>query len=66
MNAATGLCRGCWRTLEEIASWGALGDADKLLVWRRIRARKTQHASGFQDPADDAQQAPGSALNAGD
>ena len=66
MNAATGLCRGCWRTLEEIGSWSALGDADKLQVWRRIRVRRTQDASGSQDLADDVQHDPGSALKARD
>ena len=66
MNAATGLCRGCWRTLEEIGSWSALGDADKLLVWRRIRVRKAQDASGSPGLADEVQHGPGSALKARD
>lgn len=41
MDPASGLCRGCWRTLDEIAGWGQLGDADKLLIWGRIEARQT-------------------------
>ena len=40
MSQATGLCQGCWRTLDEIAAWGTLSDADKLLVWRALRSRK--------------------------
>jgi len=26
---ATGYCEGCHRTIEEIANWGALGDAER-------------------------------------
>lgn len=66
MNPATGLCRGCWRTIEEIGSWSALGDDDKLLVWQRIRARKTQYAPSVPDLAEDAQQSPGRALQSRD
>jgi predicted Fe-S protein YdhL (DUF1289 family) len=27
---AQGLCAGCLRTLDEIASWGTMGDAERL------------------------------------
>ncbi len=40
MDEASGLCRGCQRTLDEIAAWSALSDAEKLRVWKRIRARR--------------------------
>jgi predicted Fe-S protein YdhL (DUF1289 family) len=40
MDPASGLCRGCWRTLDEIAGWGSLADADKLQIWGRIEARQ--------------------------
>lgn len=39
MNAASGLCDGCLRTLDEIAAWGALGDEAKREVWQRIAQR---------------------------
>ena len=39
MDGATGLCRGCFRTLDEIAAWSTLGDTGKRDVWRRIVAR---------------------------
>jgi predicted Fe-S protein YdhL (DUF1289 family) len=39
MDAATGLCEGCLRTLDEIAAWGSLGDGDRRAVWRRIEQR---------------------------
>lgn len=33
------LCRGCARTVDEIACWSSMSDADKLRVWRLIRLR---------------------------
>lgn len=45
MDAATGLCEGCRRTIDEIAAWGSLDDDGKRAVWRRIEARRS-HASG--------------------
>lgn len=41
MAAATGLCQGCLRTLDEIAAWSTLDDAGKRTVWARIEARAT-------------------------
>ena len=32
MNSTTELCLGCFRTLDEIASWGRMADASKLQV----------------------------------
>ena len=40
MNPATALCSGCYRTVEEIAGWGQLGDAERLVIWARIEARQ--------------------------
>ena len=43
MDPSTDVCEGCFRTLDEIAAWGRMGDADKRAVWglieRRIRER---------------------------
>ncbi|MDP2067171.1 MAG: DUF1289 domain-containing protein [Burkholderiaceae bacterium] len=39
MHAATGLCTGCLRTLEEISIWGQLDDTGKRVIWRDIAAR---------------------------
>jgi uncharacterized protein len=39
IDAASGLCGGCLRTLDEIAEWSALGDEDKKQVWTRIARR---------------------------
>lgn len=40
MNADTGLCEGCYRSIDEIARWGGLCDADKLRVLEAIDARR--------------------------
>lgn len=39
MDAATGLCEGCLRTLEEIAAWSTLDDEAKRTVWQVIAQR---------------------------
>lgn len=39
MDAATGLCQGCLRTLNEVAQWGAADAAYKRAVWARIEER---------------------------
>jgi len=33
-------CKGCHRTLDELRAWGAMTDAEKLVVWQRIEARQ--------------------------
>lgn len=40
MNAASGLCEGCWRTIDEIAAWSRLDDEAKRGVWRSIALRR--------------------------
>lgn len=40
MDAATGWCEGCFRTIDEIREWSRSGDAAKLLVWQAIEARQ--------------------------
>ncbi|MFT3819144.1 MAG: DUF1289 domain-containing protein [Rubrivivax sp.] len=40
MNAATGLCEGCLRTLDEIATWSTLGDEAKRAVWALLDQRR--------------------------
>jgi predicted Fe-S protein YdhL (DUF1289 family) len=39
IDAATGWCEGCFRTLDEIAAWGRLPDADRRGVWAHIERR---------------------------
>jgi predicted Fe-S protein YdhL (DUF1289 family) len=40
MDERTGWCEGCLRTLDEIAAWSALSDADKREVWSVLRQRR--------------------------
>lgn len=40
MDAATGWCEGCLRTLDEIAAWGGLGDEHKRAVIAALPARR--------------------------
>lgn len=42
MSAASGLCEGCLRTLDEIAAWSTLGDDDKRGIWRLIVQRRVE------------------------
>ena len=39
MNAASGLCVGCWRTLDEICQWGGASLEAKRQVWSLIEQR---------------------------
>ena len=53
MDAATGWCEGCLRTLDEIAAWSVLSDEDKRkvkagLVERRVVWQRRQAARGEQ------------------
>jgi len=44
MNARTGWCEGCFRTIDEIVAWGTMGDDDKRRVWAVLPARREQAA----------------------
>lgn len=47
MDAATGWCEGCLRTLDEIGAWSVLGDAGKHAVWAALAPRRVHwQASG--------------------
>jgi predicted Fe-S protein YdhL (DUF1289 family) len=39
MNPKTGLCEGCYRTLDEIAAWSGMNAEEKLAVLDRLPAR---------------------------
>ncbi|MBX3605540.1 MAG: DUF1289 domain-containing protein [Piscinibacter sp.] len=45
MNAATGWCEGCLRTLDEIAAWSTLDEAAKRAVWKLLPARRAARAT---------------------
>jgi hypothetical protein len=40
MDAATGYCEGCLRTIDEIACWSGYTDEDKLAVLAKLPARR--------------------------
>lgn len=40
MNDRSGLCEGCFRTIDEIIAWSAMGDDAKRRVWKLLPARK--------------------------
>ena len=42
MDAVTGLCEGCFRTLDEIGAWGMSSDAQKRETWARLVERARQ------------------------
>ncbi len=42
MDGATGFCEGCFRTLDEIASWGMASDDEKRAVWSLLVERARQ------------------------
>jgi predicted Fe-S protein YdhL (DUF1289 family) len=46
MEAATGLCAGCWRTLDEIAAWSRMSEPAKRAVWAKLPARGRVEGSG--------------------
>jgi len=45
MDAATGLCVGCLRTLDEIAAWSVLDDDARRDVWTAIAQRRARLAT---------------------
>jgi predicted Fe-S protein YdhL (DUF1289 family) len=49
MDAASGLCIGCWRTLDEIAAWSGLDAAAKRAVLAAIRKRRARAAASAHD-----------------
>ena len=42
MDQATGWCAGCLRTLDEIALWSVLDEADKRVVLQGLSARRVE------------------------
>lgn len=39
MNKSSGLCQGCWRTIDEIGQWSSADDPTKRAIWARIAQR---------------------------
>ena len=45
MDDASGLCTGCYRTLEEIATWGRLPNQQRWEIVQSLRDRRAKHQS---------------------
>jgi predicted Fe-S protein YdhL (DUF1289 family) len=43
MDERTGLCLGCFRTLDEIAAWAGADDAARLAVLAAVARRRREH-----------------------
>ena len=41
MDAASGWCEGCLRSIEEIARWSQMDDEEKRAVWAQLPQRHT-------------------------
>lgn len=39
MDPASGLCRGCGRTLDEIARWGSMSEAERRAIMAGLGTR---------------------------
>jgi len=44
MNPDTELCRGCFRTLDEIARWSSMTDAEREKIFPVLEERKRNSA----------------------
>ena len=42
MDASSGWCEGCLRTIDEIAGWSLYDDDDKRAVWDALEARRAE------------------------
>jgi predicted Fe-S protein YdhL (DUF1289 family) len=51
MEPDTGLCAGCLRTIDEIASWGAMPEGERVKVWQQIDARRAARGAQTGDCA---------------
>ncbi|MGH6612141.1 MAG: DUF1289 domain-containing protein [Burkholderiaceae bacterium] len=40
MNAVTGYCEGCLRTIDEIARWSQMSEDERRAVWQQLVLRR--------------------------
>ncbi|MBN1300762.1 MAG: DUF1289 domain-containing protein [Melioribacteraceae bacterium] len=43
IDSSLNLCKGCYRTLQEIISWGMMSDFERLQVLKLVEARKQEY-----------------------
>lgn len=58
IDAASGWCEGCMRTLDEIAAWGSLDDDGRRAIWQQLPLRRAERESAAS-PANVGGSAPG-------
>lgn len=58
MDAATGFCIGCGRTLAEIAAWSRLDDTGKRAILADLRRRLGEHADALSLSQAETRRAP--------
>jgi predicted Fe-S protein YdhL (DUF1289 family) len=54
VDPVTGLCEGCGRTLEEIARWGVMSEAERRAIMADLAQRMRQ---ALASPTQEAKQA---------
>ncbi|MGZ3255034.1 MAG: DUF1289 domain-containing protein [Burkholderiaceae bacterium] len=42
MHPQTGLCNGCFRTIDEIVQWGTASESTKRAIWIALLQRRDQ------------------------
>lgn len=52
MDARTGLCTGCARSLEEIAAWASLGETERREIMSALPARLDTLGAKAAAPAE--------------
>lgn len=55
IDARSGWCEGCHRTIDEIASWSTLADVDRRRIWKLLPARRAERAARAGDAASEPQ-----------
>jgi predicted Fe-S protein YdhL (DUF1289 family) len=53
MDATTGLCAGCGRTLEEIARWSSMSEIERQAILAQLPQRGTLGETRAQGTFDD-------------
>jgi uncharacterized protein len=53
MEAATGLCSGCGRTLDEIARWATMSDRERATIMRCLSDRLKPRIGEGRAPANE-------------
>ena len=54
LDPATGYCRGCFRTIDEISSWLLIGAEDKRRILAAVAGRKRRAGDGGHGNGNDA------------